>query len=124
MFGIKIQSSTEKKLSQMNQLIMKSFSNVKNDTQKLFQWINYIHQKNQSQDNQIKQLKLEISYIPKNPDDIRKIIDTYYSFDNILERIKMMDEKINNIAETKSEPSAPSIHPGLNEIEQRISHLE
>ena len=124
MFGIKIQSSTEKKLSQMNQLIMKSFSNVKNDTQKLFQWINYIHQKNQSQDNQIRQLKLEISYIPKNPDDIRKIIDTYYSFDNILERIKMMDEKINNIAETKSEPSTQLIHPGLNEIEQRISHLE
>jgi len=45
MFGIKIQSNTEKKLSNMNQLILKSFSNVKNDTQKLFQWINFIHQK-------------------------------------------------------------------------------
>jgi len=35
----------------------------------------------------------------------------------------MMDEKINNMV-GRSEPSAPIIHPEMNEIEQRISQLE
>jgi len=124
MFGIKIQSGTEKKLSQMQNLLIRSFSNVKTDTQKLFQWMNYLHQKNLEQANEIKQLKLELSYIPKKPEDIRKIIDTYYSFDNITERIKMLNEKIDGIAGGRNEPSASLIHPEISEMEQRISQLE
>jgi len=123
MFGIKIQSSTDKKLSQMQNLLMRSFSNVKNDTQKLFQWLNYIHQKSLDQENQIKQLKLELSYIPKKPEDIRKIIDTYYSFDNITERIKMLNEKIDSISGGRSEPYTQSM-PEISEIESRLAHLE
>ena len=76
MFWIKKQSGTERKLSQMHHLLARSFSNVKNDTQKLFQWFNFLHQKNLEQENQIKQLKLELSYIPKKPEDIRKIVNT------------------------------------------------
>ena len=45
MFGIKIQTNTDKKLTQLQNLLMRSFSNVKNDTQKLIQWMNYVHQK-------------------------------------------------------------------------------
>jgi len=122
MFGITIQSRTEKKLSQMHSLLMRSFANVKNDTQKLFQWANYLHQRNLEQDHEIKQLKLELSYIPKRPEDIRKIIDSYYSFDNIMERIKMLNEKIDSIP-GRSEAYTPKIH-GLGEIEQRLSDLE
>lgn len=122
MFGIKIQSGTEKKFSQMHSLLMRSFANVKNDTQKLFQWANYLHQKNLEQGHEIKQLKLELSYIPRRPEDIRKIIDTYYSFDNIMEKIKMLNEKIDSIPR-RSEPYAPKMH-GMGEIEQRLSDLE
>jgi len=124
MFGIKIQSSTERRLSQMQNLLIKSFSNVKNDTQKLFQWMNYLHQKDLEQASEIKQLKLELSYIPKKPDDIRKIIDSYYSFDNLTERIKMVNERVDNISKGKSEPYIPTTHRGIHEIEQRLSDLE
>ena len=123
MFGITIQSRTEKKFSQMHSLLLKSFANVKNDTQKLFQWANYLHQKNLEQESEIKQLKLELSYIPKRPEDIRKIVDSYYSFDNIMERIKILNEKIDNIPKGRSEHISPA-RPEIGEIEQRLSHLE
>ncbi len=123
MFGITIQSRTERKFSQMHNLLLRSFANVKNDTQKLFQWLNYLHQKNLEQDHEIKQLKLELSYIPKRPEDIRKIIDSYYSFDNIMERVKMLNEKIDNISRGRSE-HIPSARPEIDEIEQRLATLE
>tara|TARA_Y100000310_G_scaffold314748_1_gene364427 strand:- start:647 stop:1282 length:636 start_codon:yes stop_codon:yes gene_type:complete len=121
MFGITVHSRKEKRISQMNNLLMRSFANVKNDTQKLFQWANYLHQKSQDQAGEIKQLKLELSYIPKRPEDIRKIIDSYYSFDNITEKIKMVNERIDNISKTRSEVHA---QPEFNEIEQRLTELE
>ena len=124
MFGITIHSRSEKRISQMQNLLLRSFTNVKTDTQKLFHWMNYLNQKNMDQENQIKQLKLEISYIPKRPEDIRKIIDTYYSFDNILERIKMLNEKIDSISKGRSEPYSSTTYPEIHELEQRLARLE
>src|SRR3990167_9574053 len=128
MFGIRIQSGTEKKISQMHNLLLGSFANVKNDTQKLFQWVNYLHQKNLEQGSEIKQLKLELSYIPKRPEDIRKIIDSYYSFDNIMERIKIISEKVDRLASSReSEPYTPHVQlqqPEIQEIEARLKQLE
>jgi len=125
MFWLNTQSRTERKLSQMHSLLARSFSNVKNDTQKLFQWINYLYQKNMEQQNQIKQLQLELSYIPKRPEDIRRIVDSYYSFDSITERIKVLSEKVDSIAAKKqSEPYAHPQSQGIYEIEQRLSQLE
>ena len=121
MFWIKKQSGTERKLSQMQNLLIRSFSNVKNDTQKLFQWFNFLHQKNLEQENQIKQLRLELSYIPKRPEDIRKIIDSYYSFDNMMERIKILNERIDSLPKSEV-PHIP--HPEIHEIGQRLSQLE
>lgn len=121
MFWIKKHSGTERKLSQLHNLLARSFSNVKKDTQNIFQWLNFLHQKNMDQENQIKQLQLEISYIPKKPEDIRKIIDTYYSFDNIMERIKMINERVDSLAIGKI---PPQISPGMHEIEHRITQLE
>jgi hypothetical protein len=124
MFGITIHSGKEKRISQMHNLLMRSFANVKNDTQKLFQWANYLHQKNLQQDNEIKQLKLELSYIPKKPEDIKKIIDSYYSFDSISEKIKLLNEKVDSIPRTTSEPYAPTKHSEFHQIETRLQQLE
>ncbi|MBW2976159.1 hypothetical protein KY347_01785 [Candidatus Woesearchaeota archaeon] len=127
MFWLKRQSSTESKISQMHTLLEKSFSHVKRDTQNLFQWLNYLYQKNLEQQNQIKQLQLELSYIPKNPEDIRKIVDSYYSFDSLMERIKLINEKVDSLASKKEmlQPQAhPVMHPEIGEIEHRLKQLE
>ena len=119
MFWIKKQSDTEKRLSQLHNLLARSFANVKRDTQNIFDWLKYIHQNNLEQENKIKQLQLELSYMPKKPDDIKKIIDSYYSFDNVMDKIKMLNDKIDNLT---IQPQKE--HYGLNEIENRLSNLE
>ena len=122
MLWLKKQSDNERKFSQLQNLLIRSFSNVKNDTQNIFKWLNHIQQKNLEQENQIKQHQLELSYMPKKPEDIRKIIDSYYSFDNIMEKIKMINEKVDSIATSKG--SIPQIQPVTSEMEHRLASLE
>jgi len=134
MFWLKKQSDTERKISQMHSLIARSFSNVKRDTQNIFQWLNFLHQKNMQQEGKIKQLELELSYLPKRPEDIKRIIDSYYSFENITERIKALNDKVEWLkARKESEaivirPQQPAQatpeSPQLEHIEQRLKQLE
>ena len=133
MFWLKKQSDTERKISQMHSLIARSFSNVKRDTQNIFQWLNFLHQKNMQQEGKIKQLELELSYLPKGPEDIKRIIDSYYSFENITERIKALNHKVEWL-KARKESEAIVIHqqparatpesPQLEHIEQRLKQLE
>src|SRR3989338_5064614 len=109
MFWLKKQSDTERKISQMHSLIARSFSNVKRDTQNIFQWLNFLHQKNMQQEGKIKQLELELSYLPKRPEDIKRIIDSYYSFENITERIKALNDKVEWL-KARKESEAIVIH--------------
>ena len=133
MFWINPHSGAEKKLTQMHSLLTRSFSNVKRDTQNIFQWLNFLYQKNLEQNNKINQLELELSYIPKNPEDIRKIIDSYYSFDNLMERIKMINEKVDALAAKResepiyvqhAQPQPSQESSQMYEIEQRLKQLE
>jgi len=57
MFWTNKQKGVEKKISQMNNLLARSFANVKNDTQNIFQWLNFLYQRNLAQDNKIKDLQ-------------------------------------------------------------------
>jgi|TARA_Y100000031_G_C8231077_1_gene390930 hypothetical protein len=120
---LQIFSTDEKKISQINNLLLRSFANVKRDTQNIFQWLNFLHQENQQQQQKIKQLELELSYMPKKPEDIRKIIDTYYSFDNIMERIKLLNEKIDNLP-LKTHIAEEKPVSELYAMEKRLSSLE
>ena len=45
---------TSQRLKQMNELLKKSFANVKRDTANIFQWLNYIYRKNIEQEQLIK----------------------------------------------------------------------
>src|SRR3989338_11278498 len=122
MFWLSKQSNTERKISQLHNLLARSFSNVKNDTQKIFQWLNYLHQKNLEQGHTIKQLQLELSYVPKNPQDIKKIIDSHYSFDHIMDRIKLLNEKVDSLT-SKKEVSEPKIYPQIHpEIQKKAKN--
>ena len=123
MLWLRKQSETERRLSQMNLLLVKSFANVKRDTQNIFFWLNFLNQQNQQQQQKIKQLELDLSYIPKRPEDIRKIIDSYYSFDNIMEKIKLLNEKIDNLP-LKSSSQTITAPREIYNIEKRLSNLE
>ena len=124
-------TETEKKLKQMNEVLKKSFANVKRDTANIFQWLNYFYRKNMEQEQSIKQLRMEISYIPKTREEIRKIIDSYYSFDSILSKIRELNEKVDDLAKMRlqfekytPQPISKELHSYVNTIERRIGMLE
>src|SRR3989338_7844495 len=88
----------EKKLIQINELLKISFGNVKRDTTNIFKWLNYIYRRNMEQEQLIKQLQLELSYMPKTREDIRRIIDEYYSFEGMMAKIRDLNAKIDEMA--------------------------
>ncbi len=122
MFGLKLRSKLDTKISQIHSLLARSFTNVKRDTTNLFQWTNYLYQRALAQENMIKRLELELSHIPKHPEDIKRIIDSYYSYETLLERIKALDKKIDTSLPQKEKvivEKAP-----VAEIEKRLEKLE
>lgn len=123
---------TEKKLKQINELLKRSFANVKKDTTNIFQWLNYFYRKNLEQEHMIKQLQLEISYMPKTREEIRHIIDSYYSFESITARIRELNEKIDELSKKQTahaEKHMPQQISGstlqiIADIEKRLEKLE
>ena len=90
-------NETERKLKQINDVVKRSFSNVKRDTTNIFQWLNHFYKKSMEQEQMIKQLQLEISYMPKTREEIRRIVDDYYSFEGIMVKIKELDYKVDEL---------------------------
>ena len=116
---------TEKRLRQMNEILKKSFANVKKDTSNIFQWINYLYKKNMEQEQLIKQLQMELTYMPKTREEIRQIIDGYYSFESIHSKIMELNYKIDEISKTKNpQPYQFVSETNLSGIERRLEKLE
>ena len=89
---------TERKLRQINEIVKKSFSNVKKDTTDIFQWLNYFYKKNMEQEQAIRQLQAELSYMPKTREEIRHIVDEYYSFEGVMSKIRELNYKVEELA--------------------------
>lgn len=134
----KKENESEKNIKQINEIIKKSFANVKKDTTNIFQWLNYFHKKNIEQEEMIKRLQLELSYMPKTREDIRRIIDDYYSFETLMAKIRDLNSRIDELASeqlkiTHEISLAPQQHvkegpagikTDLSSIEKRLEKLE
>ena len=124
--------NTEKKLNQINEVLKRSFANVKRDTINIFQWLNYFYKKNVEQEQLIKQLQLELSYVPKTREDIRRIIDDYYSFESIMAKIRELNDKVDEVARKQPmhvEKYVPQQMPrdmgtDISYIQKRLERLE
>src|SRR3989344_2420521 len=123
---------TEKKLRHTNEILKRSFANVKRDTTNIFQWLNYFYKKNMEQEQMIKQLQLELSYTPKTREDIRRIIDEYYSFEGIMAKIRDLNRKVDELAQRQPQQVEKIVaqtvpqeaHIDLTHIERRLEKLE
>jgi len=95
-----------KRLNQMDHTIYNSFGNVKRDMDSIFQWLDYLYHQNQEQEDQIAQLQHELRhtraqlrYMPKTREEIKHLIDSHYSFEPVLERIKRLAERVDELAQ-------------------------
>ena len=122
----------EKKLNQINEVLKRSFVNVKRDTSNIFQWLNYFYRKNIEQEQTIKKLQSEISYIPKTRDEIKKIIDDYYSFESLVGKIKELNYRMAELEgkqhiyneELISQPLLREPQIDISDFEKRLEILE
>ena len=123
-------NSFEKKFIQINEIVKKSFANVKRDTANIFQWLNYLYRKSLEQDQALKRVQSDISNLPKSRDEIKRIVDGYYSIDIIMARIKELSIRIDELSRIKQTEShipeqAPrELHIDLSHIEKRLERLE
>ena len=131
----KKKDESEKKLVVINDLLKKSFSNVKKDTANIFQWLNFLYKKNMQQEQLIRQLQMEMSYMPKTREDIRRIIDDYYSFESMMSKIRDLSLRVEELTRMQSQSNQPrvieiqkeatrEVGVDLSHIEKRIEKLE
>ncbi|HLF54245.1 MAG TPA: hypothetical protein VI612_00810 [Candidatus Nanoarchaeia archaeon] len=111
-----------KKLAEIDKSVSQSFAKVKQDTDALYQWVSYLYQQNQilteqnaAQKRLVEELKLALNevrvtvqHMPKTSAEVKQIIDGYYSFDPILQRIKHIEQKL-EILELKREHRSHSL---------------
>ncbi len=120
----------ESKFSQLHHLLKSSFFNVKNDTNNIFKWLNYLYQKSldqehyiQEQSRNIKELKTELSLVPKTKEQFKQIVDELYSYDTITKRIENVEFRLNSFHKGQI-PASQSDDYGLLQIQKRLENLE
>ena len=118
----------EKKLVILNDLLKKSFSNVKKDTSNIFQWLNFLYKKNLQQEQLIRQLQIEFSYMPRTREDIRRIIDDYYSFEGMMSKIRDLNLRVEELAKMQAQNRPPQViavqKEASKEVSIDLSHIE
>jgi len=120
----------ESRFFQLHQILKASFFNVKNDTSKIFQWLNYLYQKSMEQENRIheqsqkiSELKAELSTMPKTKHQLKQIIDEFYSYETITRRIDDIENRLNNMYKGQIQVPQAEGHR-LFEIQKRLESLE
>jgi chromosome segregation ATPase len=142
-----VESKSETGLIQLNNQLTDSFSNVQKDTANIMKWLSYFYHKNQQQEEllrtlstknskqenliedlqdqnsknerELKNLKQELEYMPKTKEDIRKIVDEFYSYKPILTRLNDIDTRFENLKK-----SHIGLHDSHHELSQKHSEIE
>lgn len=100
-------------LDDYEQLIAKHEQTIANNQQELARQKQIITRQNAI----IDRLQSEIRMIPKDSATIKRIIDVYYDFDAIVERIKRIESKIDHLEKLKGAPG-PVVQEARREVAQ------
>jgi len=113
----------ESKFFQLNNLLKASFLNVKKDTANIFKWIDYFHQRTMQQEQKITDLKNELSLLPKTRQEIKDIVDQFYSYEAISTRIEDIEKRLNNAYKAQI-PASQTEELRFLELHKRLERLE
>src|SRR3989338_840670 len=109
-------------LAKLHSLLSFSFKNVQKDTAHIMGWLNYLYHKNLEHEGHIKQLKEELNYTPRSKEEVKKIIDEYYSHEPLLRRISDLKERIDELKNNQGELNRSTQNLGHNYITLQSSH--
>lgn len=141
-------ANIDRRFRQLHQALKQSFGNVRQDQANTTRWIDYLNQRAQQQDLTIQRLVQELGSLskdlgsmPKTKEDLRKILDEHYSHDRILERMKAIEQRLDELAKRPQEPrsqshsqpvprqsqqdfSTTNLEKAMSEVQQKLSRLE
>ncbi|MEM4240159.1 MAG: hypothetical protein QXM31_02545 [Candidatus Woesearchaeota archaeon] len=133
LFGKEVEGKVEK----LDRALKESFAHVKQDTAALYQWVAYFQQQfarqNQLIEEQqhdlddyeeeilrnrqlIERLQAELRSVPKDSATIKRIIDAYYDFDAILERVRQIEDKLSRLEHQKAFPAVQQLRREVAEL--------
>lgn len=155
--GLIFSNKTDEKLALLHGVLTDSFAKVKQDSNLLSQWVEYLYhlsieqqrsmndlrtrnnqlqsslieleRHNRRQNDLVRDLTLQLKNMPTTREDIRKIVDSFYSFEPILARLKAMEHKLSEIeAKKAAHPqiaasphiSAVSVHKEMPSLKEKI----
>ncbi|MAG08531.1 hypothetical protein CMO89_03590 [Candidatus Woesearchaeota archaeon] len=117
--------TSEKRLRDMNNRLISSFSGVKQDITNINMWLNYLYQKNTAIENSIKTLENKFNEIPRNT-DAGRLIKLYSSFNDIQAQIMNLKSKVDTLPATDSSviDKIGSVMSRVDNISLRIDNIE
>ena len=92
------------RISRIHSFISMAFAKVKQDMMHYTNWLHYFNQKHQQHDYRLDTIEQQLSYMPKSPQEIKQIIDSYYSYDHILSRMQELNKRMDEIEHKKHKP--------------------
>lgn len=95
--------------------IKEAFSNVSSEMASMHEWLFYFYHYNQNllnflheQDDKIKKQHIEMSELkqivknlPNTREEIKDFVDSYYSFDSIMDRLKAIENRMDSLEKRK-----------------------
>ena len=109
---------------EMHELLKASFVNVRQDTDLIFQWINFLNQKIHQQELEISNLRVELSKHPKTKEAILEIIDSRYQTDGISDKLKNIDQRIDTLYMLNQQMSSNIPSEEIASLVKRINAIE
>lgn len=111
-----------KKRDEPKEVLQTSFSLVKKDMLKVFEWLNFLYHQNMHQDRIIHDLQKQLNFMPKNKEELRDLIDEYYSLEPLQKNIQKLSQKIDSFEEDNRAIS--SLKYKIEEISSKLSSIE
>lgn len=90
-------------MHRLHNALSNAFHKVKQDFNHVFSWIDYLHKKHQEHDSRLEELERQLYYMPKTREEIRQIIEGYYSYGHILEKIQELSSRMDRIEQGRIE---------------------
>ena len=83
-------------VEQLSSTLELSFRNVRQDVYNIFSWLNYLNER-------ILSMQKQLEYAPKSKEEVKQIIDSYYSYGSILNKIDELNERLENVMKKQRE---------------------
>ncbi|MCK4589956.1 MAG: hypothetical protein KAT77_05930 [Nanoarchaeota archaeon] len=80
--------------NEIHTYLKNSFSNVKQDTSNIFDWLQFLYQKSMQQEQLINQLQYQLNQTPNSPEAIKQLIDAHYSYSRVHSKIQDLNQKM------------------------------